>query len=78
MAASTCTAMADWASKKGGGDGDPRAPAVPNGGEGGTVQARRGDGQSDGFFTYFLQGAALEAGGRSSQQLQAKLASSNQ
>ena len=52
------------ASKKGGGDDDPCAPAMPNGGEGGTVQARRGDGQSGGCFTSFLQGAALEARGK--------------
>ena len=52
------------ASKKGGGDGNPRAPAVPNGGEGGTVPARRGDVQSGGCFTTFLQGVALEATGK--------------
>ena len=49
------------ASEKAGGDGNPCAPAVPNGGEGGTVAARRGDGQSGGCFSSFLQGVALEA-----------------
>ena len=49
------------ASKKGGGDGNPPAPSVPNAGEGDTVAARRGDGPSGGCFSSFLQGAALEA-----------------
>ena len=49
--------------QKGGGHGNPRAPAVPNRGEGGTVPARHGDSQPGGCFTPFLQGAALEVRG---------------
>ena len=49
------------ACEKGGGDGNPRAPVVPNGGGGDTVAGRRSDVPSGGRFSSFPQGAALEA-----------------